>query len=113
MNSKLGNGGSLGLFSGLNVLAFLMVFLFVEETARRSLEDLDLIFAVSKKRFMQFHAGEVLPWYLRKFFLGRKEPKPEFYRDMIWGSRGMEEMTRQVDLREGDVEMRETSHYMK
>lgn len=109
MNSKLGNGGSLGLFSGLNVVAFVLIFLLVEETKRRSLEDLDLIFAVSKKRFIQFQMSDMLPWFFKKWFLGRKEPEPEFYRDLIWGSRGMEEMVRQADLDE-DLEMRETRH---
>lgn len=33
----MGNGGALAFFAGLNLLAFFLVFLIVEETKRRSL----------------------------------------------------------------------------
>lgn len=57
----LGDGGSLGLFAGLNVIAFVLVLLLVEETKGRSLEELDLVFAVSKRRFMSFQIRKYLP----------------------------------------------------
>lgn len=85
INSGLGDAGSLGLFSGLNVVAFLLVFLLLEETKRRSLEDLDYIFAVSKRRFMRFQVVEILPWFLRRHALLKDEPKPSLYRDYVWG----------------------------
>ncbi|KAH6891067.1 hypothetical protein B0T10DRAFT_605400 [Thelonectria olida] len=82
--SGLHNGGTLGLFSGLNMVALVLVFLLVEETKRRNLEDLDLIFAVSKRRFMSFQIQVYLPWLFRRGFLGSKETEPQFYRDLIW-----------------------------
>jgi hypothetical protein len=82
--SGLHNGGTLGLFSGLNIVALVLVFLLVEETKRRNLEDLDLIFAVSKRRFMSFQIQVYLPWLFRRCFLGSKETEPQFYHDLIW-----------------------------
>ncbi|RDA91289.1 hypothetical protein CP533_6322 [Ophiocordyceps camponoti-saundersi (nom. inval.)] len=54
MDSALKQGGSLGLFSGLNIVALVLVFLLVEETKQLTLEELDHVFAVSKYRFMRF-----------------------------------------------------------
>lgn len=85
MTESLGDGGSLGLFSALNIIAFVLVFLLVEETKGRSLEDLDLVFAVSKRRFMAFQLREYLPWFIRRYIFNHDEPKPELYQDLIWG----------------------------
>lgn len=86
INSALGQKGSLGLFAGLNVVAYVMVFLFVEETKQRSLEELDHIFAVSKREFIRFKVSSYLPWVIRKYVFGLERPKPELYRDLVWGS---------------------------
>lgn len=83
--NALTDSGSLGFFAGLNVLAFVMVFLLVEETKRRSLEDLDLVFAVSKRRFMSFNLQQYGPWWIHRYIFRRRIPKPELYHDMIWG----------------------------
>ncbi|KAF9872822.1 hypothetical protein CkaCkLH20_09685 [Colletotrichum karsti] len=86
INSKLGDSGSLYLFAGLNLLALVLVFLLLEETKRRSLEDLDLVFAVSKRRFIRHQVTQYLPWFIKRYFLRRKEVKPSLYIDLIWGS---------------------------
>ncbi|OHW90819.1 sugar transporter [Colletotrichum incanum] len=90
INSGLGDGGSLYLFAGLNILALVMVFLLLEETKRRSLEDLDLVFAVSKRDFVRHQVFEYLPWFFKRYFLGKKKAKPSLYIDLIWGPRGDE-----------------------
>lgn len=87
INSGLHDGGSLGLFAGLNLLAFILIFLFVEETKRRSLEDLDLVFAVQKRVFVRHQVSKYLPWFFKHYFLGRKIAKPSLYLDLIWGPR--------------------------
>nr|CBS32697.1 hexose transporter [Colletotrichum graminicola] len=87
INSGLGDGGSLYLFAGLNMLALIMVFLLLEETKRRSLEDLDLVFAVSKRRFIGHQVSEYLPWFFKRYLLGSKTSKPSLYIDLIWGPR--------------------------
>jgi hypothetical protein len=86
INRGLGDAGSLGLFAGLNVLAFILTFLLVEETKKRSLEDLDLIFAVPKLTFMRYQVATHLPWFFKYYFLRRKDlDKPSLYIDRVWG----------------------------
>ncbi|KAI0173450.1 hypothetical protein GGR52DRAFT_571961 [Hypoxylon sp. FL1284] len=85
INAGLRDGGSLGLFAGLDLVALALVFLLVEETKRRSLEDLDLVFAVRKRDFIRHQALRYLPWFLRTHVLRRPGPdKPELYVDLIW-----------------------------
>ncbi|KAK2014399.1 hypothetical protein LZ32DRAFT_195727 [Colletotrichum eremochloae] len=98
INSGLGDSGSLYLFAGLNILALVMVFLLLEETKMRSLEDLDLVFAVSKRKFIGHQVTEYLPWFFKRYLLGSKTAKPSLYIDLIWGPRGDERP------RMGDVE---------
>lgn len=43
LSSALTPTGALGLFAGLNVVAFVMIFLWVPETKQRTLEELDAI----------------------------------------------------------------------
>lgn len=62
INSALTSPGFLGLFSGFNIVAFVLVFLFVEETGRISLEDLDFIYNVPKSKFWRYQVFEYLPW---------------------------------------------------
>ncbi|KAI0909497.1 sugar transporter-domain-containing protein [Ustulina deusta] len=82
----LHDGGTLGLFAGLNLVAFALIFLLVEETKRRSLEDLNAIFAVRKSRFTRYQVMQYLPWFFRRYILGRDVPRPELYLDLIWGN---------------------------
>lgn len=78
--------GSLGFFSGLNVVTLVMVFLFVKKTKQRSLEKLDHIFAVSKRNFIRFQTMSSLPWAIREYAFGSIKPRSRLYRDLIWGS---------------------------
>ncbi len=74
----------------------MLVFLLVEETKRRSLEDLDLVFAVPKRTFMRYQVRTYLPWFFRHYVLRRRrrrdsssssvaDEKPSLYIDLIWG----------------------------
>ncbi|OTB01901.1 hypothetical protein M426DRAFT_14056 [Hypoxylon sp. CI-4A] len=94
----LRDGGSLGLFAALNFLAFVLVFLLAEETKRRSLEDLDLIFAVRKRDFVYHQVARYIPWFVRRYVLlcrQTDEDKPSLYVDLIWnGPRRLEEEER-------------------
>ncbi|KAG6040342.1 hypothetical protein E4U41_000848 [Claviceps citrina] len=84
----------IGVTAWLNLVALVMVFLFVEETKQRSLEELDHIFEVSKRRFMRFQIASYLPWAIQKCICGSAMPRPELYRDLVWGS---------VSSEQGDV----------
>ncbi|KAI1374386.1 hypothetical protein F4677DRAFT_447380 [Hypoxylon crocopeplum] len=98
--ARLRDGGSLGLFAGLNLVAFVLVFLLVEETKRRSLEDLDLVFAVRKRDFVRHQVRTYLPWFFRRYVLGRDAggDKPSLYVDLIWNSPRAQQQQQQQQL---------------
>ncbi|XXG95821.1 hypothetical protein Hte_002092 [Hypoxylon texense] len=99
INASLHDGGSLGLFAGLDLLAFVLVFLLVEETKRRSLEDLDLIFAVRKRDFVRHQVTRYLPWFVRRHVLRRRgEEKPSLYVDLIWKQRPRPQQQQQQQI---------------
>ena len=87
-----GGGGALGLFAGFNVIAFVLVYLLVEETKQRSLEDLEQIYNVSKRTFVQYVATVHLPWVLRRWVMCSDEEKPELWDDAT------KEVTRPVEM---------------
>ncbi|CAK3833275.1 MFS sugar transporter like [Lecanosticta acicola] len=64
--------GAFGFYAGLNVLAFIMIFLFVPETKQRTLEELDYIFAVPGTRFLSYQTREALPWWFMTWVLWRR-----------------------------------------
>ncbi|KAH6877199.1 hypothetical protein B0T10DRAFT_610163 [Thelonectria olida] len=67
INAAFSPAGSLGAFAGFNLLAFVLVFLFVEETRLVSLKDLDFVYAVPKSKFWRFQVFEYLPWLLKRY----------------------------------------------
>lgn len=57
--------------SGLNVVALVMIYLFVPETKQRTLEELDYIFAVPTKKHIHYQVFEVLPWWINRYIFRR------------------------------------------
>ncbi|KAM0341170.1 hypothetical protein ACHAPU_010185 [Fusarium lateritium] len=55
-------GGALGVFSGLNVVSFFLVFFLVQETHGADLEHLGEVFARSKMEFVRIQARKLVPW---------------------------------------------------
>lgn len=78
LDTALKHWGGLALFAALNLVAFVLVFLLVEETKGFDLEDLSMVFAVPKLKFVAFQLGYVRYLY-RKYLRGSKEEEPEFY----------------------------------
>ncbi|KAL2275543.1 hypothetical protein FJTKL_02034 [Diaporthe vaccinii] len=79
LDPALHRWGGLALFSALNLVAFVLVFLLVEETKGFSLEDLSMVFAVPKRKFVAFqlrYVGYLYRKYLRR---SKDEEEPEFY----------------------------------
>ena len=73
--------GAFGFYAAMNLIAFIMIFLWLPETKQRSLEELDYVFGVSTRRHMNFQLFEVLPWWFRTYILRRKGlPSPQLYR---------------------------------
>jgi len=68
--------GSLGVFcfyAGTNVIANVMIFLFVPETAERTLEELDYVFAVPTSTFINYQCSKAFPWFIKRWVLFQKD----------------------------------------
>ncbi|KAL8868114.1 MAG: hypothetical protein Q9174_005206, partial [Haloplaca sp. 1 TL-2023] len=63
--------GAIGLFAGFNIVALVMIFLWVPETKQRTLEELDYIFAVPTTKHMRYQVFEVLPYTWKRYVLRR------------------------------------------
>lgn len=76
--SFFGSRGAFTLYAALNVVAFVLVFLFVPETRLKTLDELDLVFAVSTRRFVRYQVLEYTPWWIKRYVLrqGNAELSP-------------------------------------
>ncbi|KAH8899129.1 MFS general substrate transporter [Thozetella sp. PMI_491] len=83
MDSKLHASGAVGLFSGLNMVAFVLIYFLVEETRRLRLEDLDLIFDQPKRRFIIYQAQTYLPYFVRRYLLWKDVRPPRSYDEEV------------------------------
>ncbi|KAM0546743.1 hypothetical protein ACHAPJ_010671 [Fusarium lateritium] len=72
--------GSFGFYAGLNIIALIAIFLFMPETAKRSLEELDYVFAVPTTVHAKHQLTQVLPWWIQRYvFLQKNLPEPQLY----------------------------------
>ncbi|KAJ5098127.1 hypothetical protein N7532_005128 [Penicillium argentinense] len=69
--------GAFGFYAGLNIVAFLTVFLVVPETMQRTLEELDYTFGVPIHRHARYQIGTWLPWFVRRYIFFQREAKLE------------------------------------
>ena len=65
--------GSFLLYAGFNVVALIMIFLWLPETKQRTLEELDYIFAVPTRVFMRYQVTKALPWWFNRWILLKKD----------------------------------------
>jgi hypothetical protein len=73
--------GVFGFYSGLNFLAFWMIFLWLPETKQRTLEELDYVFAVPTRVHMKYQLTQAAPYFLRRHILRRKNViEPHLYK---------------------------------
>lgn len=92
LTNAIGHAGLLGIFAALNVLAFVLVFFFVRETAGAaigggtgamfsvSLEELNYIFEVTTKKHRDYQVHLMVPWFfsnLRKLVMFQEVEPPE------------------------------------
>lgn len=86
--------GAFGFYAGMNIIALVMIFLFLPETKQRTLEELDYVFGVPTRTHAGYQLFKVLPWWIRRYVFFRKgTPCPELYKfdDENWtGSDGEE-----------------------
>ncbi|RFU30587.1 hypothetical protein B7463_g5716, partial [Scytalidium lignicola] len=69
--------GAFGFYAGMNILVFILIFLFVPDTSRYTLEELDYIFAVPSRRFISYQFRKVLPWAWKRYVLFKRNEKLE------------------------------------
>lgn len=69
--------GAFFFYAGLNVIAFVLIFFFVPETKQRTLEELDYIFGVPGKRFIDYQVHKAVPWWWKRWVLMNKNAKLE------------------------------------
>ncbi|CAN9093128.1 unnamed protein product [Alternaria alternata] len=73
--------GVFGFYAGMNVVALIMIFLWLPETKQRTLEELDYVFGVPTRTHMKYQAGQNLPWWFKTYVLRQKGlSKPQLYK---------------------------------
>lgn len=70
--SVLGTQGSFLLYAVLNIVAWFLVFLFVPETKRKTLDELDKVFEISTIRFIAYQRQHAL-WWIRRYITGDRK----------------------------------------
>lgn len=64
-----GTLGAFMLYAGFNIVALVLVFLFLPETKGRTLEELDQVFAVPTRTFAKYQVTQTLPFWLKRYVL--------------------------------------------
>lgn len=72
INAVMGNTGAFGFYAGLNVIALVMIFLWLPETKQRSLEELDYIFGVPTRTHMHYQCTKALPYFIQRYIFFQK-----------------------------------------
>ena len=72
MLSALTPQGAFGFYAGLNAVAFFMIFFWLPETKKRTLEELDYVFAVPTRTHMKYQTGTVAPYWIKRYIFRRK-----------------------------------------
>lgn len=72
--------GAFGFYAAMNIVALVLIFLFMPETKQRTLEELDYVFAVPTRKHASYQLFTVLPWWIRRYiFFRRNAVCPELY----------------------------------
>ncbi|KAF7548561.1 hypothetical protein G7046_g8633 [Stylonectria norvegica] len=96
---RLGVLGAFILYASFNVVALILIFLFLPETKQRTLEEIDYIFAVPTRVFVRYQVTKALPWWLRRWILFQKNAalKPLYQLDVAEHEHEDEEDNRSSD----------------
>ncbi|WQF82747.1 Putative major facilitator, sugar transporter, major facilitator superfamily [Colletotrichum destructivum] len=74
---RIGPTRAFGLYAGLNMLAFVVIFFLIPETKQRTLEELDYIFGVPTRRHAAYQVRTWLPWVVRRYVFFERSAKLE------------------------------------
>ncbi|WVQ69763.1 uncharacterized protein L199_007983 [Kwoniella botswanensis] len=69
--------GAFYFYAGTNILAWVLCFFFVPETAGRTLEELDYVFAVPVPMFAKYQSTQWLPWFIKRYVFWQKSARLE------------------------------------
>jgi len=64
--------GVFGFYAGLNIMAFIMIIMWVPETKQRTLEELDYVFAVPTRTHASYQMKKAVPWWFRRYVFMQK-----------------------------------------
>ncbi|OTA94756.1 hypothetical protein M434DRAFT_29593 [Hypoxylon sp. CO27-5] len=73
--ARVGATAAFGLYAGLNMVAFLVIFLIVPETKQRTLEELDYIFGVPTSKHIAYQIKTWLPWWIKRYIFFQRDAK--------------------------------------
>jgi hypothetical protein len=76
MRTVMTTTGAFGFYAGLNLIAWFMIFAFVREVKQLTLEEISDVFAVPTKKFLNYELTVWLPWFIKRYVLFQKIPKP-------------------------------------
>ncbi|KAI5269337.1 hypothetical protein E4T47_07141 [Aureobasidium subglaciale] len=77
MERAMTSTGAFGFYAGLNLIAWFMIFAFVRETKQLTLEEIDQVFSVPTKTFLNYEMTTWLPYFLKRHVMFQKStPKP-------------------------------------
>ncbi|OAP65430.1 hypothetical protein AYL99_01402 [Fonsecaea erecta] len=71
--TALQSQGAFALYAGLNVVAVVLVFLFLPETRLKTLDELDEVFSVPTRTFVKYQTIEFLPWLVKRYVMREKD----------------------------------------
>ena len=82
---RLTSFSAFGFYAGLNVVALVLIFLFLPETKQRTLEELDYVFAVPTSKHVSYQVNKTLPYWFKRYILWRKDAKlePLYHLDQV------------------------------
>lgn len=69
--------GAFGFYAGLNILCWFLIFFFVPETKKRTLEELDYVFGVPTRTFIRHQIRKAAPYFVRRYFMFDKTARLE------------------------------------
>lgn len=69
--------GAFGFYAGLNVLSYCLIYCFMPETKKRTLEELDYVFGVPLWAFTRYQLFKALPYFVRRHLLFDKTARLE------------------------------------
>lgn len=68
--------GAFGFYAGLNLIAWFMIFCFVRETKQLTLEEIDQVFSVPTKSFINYELTVWLPYFIKRHIFRQSISKP-------------------------------------